>query len=74
MDRRGRNRWTTQIAPKWSPLGTGCPCLILPHLHIVILKGQGNYLKKERYNKEESLKRKNNFQARIMKNPERHVT
>jgi hypothetical protein len=47
MDRRGRNRWTTHIAPKWSPLGTGGPCLILPHIHIVILKGQGNYLKKK---------------------------
>jgi hypothetical protein len=37
VDGRGRNRRTTQIAPKWSPFGAGGPRLVLSYLHVIVL-------------------------------------
>ena len=46
VDGRGSNRRTAQVAPEGCPLGPGGPRLLLTHLHIVILKQQGEYLKR----------------------------
>jgi hypothetical protein len=42
---RGRNGRTAQVAAERGTLGTGGPRLVLPHLHVIILKEQGDYLK-----------------------------
>jgi hypothetical protein len=46
VDGRGSNLRTAQIAPEGCLLGPGGPRLLLTHLHIVILKQQGEYLKR----------------------------
>ena len=44
MDGRRSNSRTAQVAPEGRPLGPGGSRLLLTHLHIVILKQEGNYL------------------------------
>jgi hypothetical protein len=46
MNGRGRNGRTAQVASERGPLSAGGPRLVLPHLHIVILKQQGYYLQR----------------------------
>ena len=48
VDGRRSDGRTTQVAPERRPLGPGGPSIILTHLHIVMLKQQGEYLKKKR--------------------------
>ncbi len=67
MDGGGSNSRTAQVAPEGSPLGPGGPRLILTHLHIVILKQQGDHLesiiKKEKPKKKGDYKNRNTLKA-----------
>ncbi len=64
MDGRGSNSRTAQVAPEGCPLGPGGPRLLLTHLHIVILKKQGDYL--ESIIKKKNLKRKEIIKTEIL--------
>ncbi len=57
VDGRGSNGRTAQVAPEGCPLGPGGPRLLLTHLHIVVLKQQGDYFIKI-FIKKKDLKRK----------------
>jgi hypothetical protein len=64
VDGRGSNSRTAQVAPEGCPLGPGGPRLLLTHLHIVILKKQGDYL--ESIIKKKNLKRKEIIKTEIL--------
>ena len=64
MDGKGSNSRTAQVAPEGCPLGPGGPRLLLTHLHIVILKQQGDYL--ESIIKKKNLKRKEIIKTEIL--------
>ena len=46
VDGRRSDGRTAQVATKGRPLGPGGPSILLTHLHIVMLKQQGEYLKR----------------------------
>jgi hypothetical protein len=65
VDGGGSNSRTAQVAPEGCPLGPGGPRLLLTHLHIVILKQQGDYL-------ESIIKKRKNLRGKgdyINRNP-----
>ncbi len=67
MDGRRSDGRTTQVATEGRPLGPGVPRILLTHLHIVMLKQQGEYLKKNDINK--NLKRKEIINTKALKEP-----
>jgi len=48
VDGRRSDSRPTQVAPERRPLGPGGPRILLTHLHIVMLKQQGEYYKKKK--------------------------
>ena len=48
VDGRRSDGRTMQIATEGRPLGPGGPRILLTHLHIVMLKQQGGYLRKKK--------------------------
>ncbi len=64
MDGRRSDSRPTQVAPERRPLGPGGPRILLTHLHIVMLKQQGEYLKRMI---KKTLKRKEIINTKALK-------
>ena len=65
VDGRRSDGRSTQVATEGRPLGPGGPRILLTHLHIVMLKQQGEYLK--RMIKKKNLKRKEIINTKTLK-------
>ena len=66
MDGRRSDGRTAQVATEGRPLGPGGPRIILTHLHIVMLKQQGEYLKRM-IKVKKNLKRKQIINTKTLK-------
>ncbi len=65
--RRGDGR-STQVATEGRPLGPGGPRILLTHLHIVMLKQQGEYLRRViKIKIKKNLKRKEIINTKALK-------
>ena len=68
MDGRRSDSRPTQVAPERRPLGPGGPRILLTHLHIVMLKQQGEYLRRViKIKIKKNLKRKEIINTKALK-------